>query len=66
MTWTLLIQDPAFQALVAGTFLHLLASVANAMIPNESDDAPGYKRIFGKIIRAVALGVGKAVPKKAE
>ena len=66
MSWTVLFQDPAFQALLAGTLVHFLASVANALIPNESNDAGVAKRFFGKVIRGVALGVGQAIPKKAE
>ena len=66
MSWSVLFQDPAFQALMAGTLVHALASIANAAIPNEGNDAGPVKKLFGKVIRGLALGIGNAVPKKAE
>lgn len=59
-----LVGSPAGLGLVTLALTSLFASLANALIPNEGENAGPLKVLAGKLLRAFALAVGEAIPKK--
>lgn len=62
---TSLFASDEFKYVVALLATHLLASITNAIVPNEDDDAGPIRKLIGKGLRALSLTIGKATAKKS-
>ena len=61
-----LASDPELQALAAAFVAHFLASLTNAIVPDEPVDAGRVRTFLGKTLRALSLPVGNPTAKNAQ